>query len=116
MDPVNKPVEKATVSRVRRMSFLLDNEKFLGALMISPAVIYVLALVGYPLVLAFAFSLSDISVGSVDYDFVGFSTFKSIMEEPEFWIALKNTILFTFISMLIVIVLANILALLLVPQ
>jgi len=116
MDPVNKPVEKAIIPRARRMSFLLDNEKFLGALMISPAVIYVLALVGYPLVLSFAFSLSDISVGSVDYDFVGFSTFKSIMEEPEFWIALKNTILFTFISMLIVIVLANILALLLVQD
>lgn len=116
MDPVNKPAGKAIISRVQRMSFFLDNEKILGPLMISPAVIYVLALVGYPLILAFAYSLSDISVGSTEYHFAGFSTFRSIMEEPEFWIALKNTILFTFVSMLIVVVLAKILALLLVQD
>ncbi len=116
MNPVNKPEGKPVISRARRMSFFLDNEKFLGSLMISPAVVYVMALVGYPLILAFAYSLSDISVGSIGYNFVGFSTFRSIMEEPEFKTALKNTILFTFVSMLIVVVLAKILALLLVQD
>lgn len=53
-----------------------------------------LALVGYPLVLAFAYSLSDISVGSTGYHFAGLETFRSIVEEPEFRTALKNTILF----------------------
>lgn len=100
----------------RRRGFLRDNEKFLGALMISPAVAYVLALVGYPLILAFAYSLSDISVGSTGYNFVGWATFKSIIEEPEFRTALTNTILFTFVSMLIVVVLAKILALLLMKD
>lgn len=104
------------IPRGQRRGFLLDNERFLGALMISPAVIYVLALVGYPLILAFAYSLSDISVGSVGYNFVGWETFRSIIEEPEFGTALKNTILFTFVSMLIVVVLAKILALLLVKD
>ncbi|MFH1243761.1 MAG: sugar ABC transporter permease [Pseudomonadota bacterium] len=116
MNPVDRAKGKTVIGRVQRMSFFLDNEKLLGSLMISPAVIYVLALVGYPLILAFAYSLSDISVGSVGYNFVGFSTFKSIMEEPEFRTALKNTILFTFVSMLIVVVLAKILALLLVQD
>ena len=116
MDSLHKPAGNAVINRGRRLSFLFDNEKFLGPLMIAPAVIYVLALVGYPLILAFTYSLSDITVGSVEYNFVGFSTFQSIMEEPEFWIALRNTILFTFVSMAIVLVLAKILALLLVQD
>ncbi len=116
MNPIDRAKGKTVIGRVQRMTFFLDNEKLLGSLMISPAVVYVLALVGYPLILAFAYSLSDISVGSVGYNFVGFSTFKSIIEEPEFRTALKNTILFTFVSMLIVVVLAKILALLLVQD
>jgi len=116
MDRVDTPAEKSVINKGGRLSFLVDNERFLGPLMIAPAVIYVLALVGYPLILAFAYSLSDITVGSTTYNFVGFATFRSIIEEPEFRIALKNTILFTFVSMAIVVVLAKILALLLVQD
>jgi len=116
MGHTDTPTGKMIMKGQGRFSFLVDNEKFLGPLMIAPAVIYVLALVGYPLILAFAYSLSDITVGSVEYNFVGFSTFRSIIEEPEFRIALKNTILFTFVSMAIVVVLAKILALLLVQD
>ncbi|MBW2048716.1 MAG: sugar ABC transporter permease, partial [Deltaproteobacteria bacterium] len=116
MDSLQEHGGKSVINRGGRLSFFFDNEKFLGPIMIAPAVIYVLALVGYPLILAFAYSLSDITVGSVDYNFVGLSTFRSIIEEPEFRIALKNTILFTFVSMAIVVVLAKILALLLVKD
>jgi len=116
MYPVNKPAGNTAISSGGRLSFLFDNEKFLGPIMIAPAVIYVLALVGYPLILAFAYSLSDITVGSVEYNFTGLSTFRSIIEEPEFRTALKNTLLFTFVSMAIVLVLAKILALLLVQD
>jgi multiple sugar transport system permease protein len=116
MAPGTKPVESPVMGRNQRLSFLVDNEKVLGFLMIAPAVIYVLALVGYPFVLAFVFSLSDITVGSVDYNFVGLEKFKSIIEDMDFRIALKNTLLFTFVSMLIVLVLAKILALLLVKD
>jgi len=116
MDLVNKPAGNAVINRGGRLSFLFDNEKFLGPIMIAPAVIYMLALVGYPLILAFAYSLSDVTVGSVEYNFVGFSTILSIIEEPELRTALKNTILFTFVSMLIVVVLAKILALLLLKD
>jgi multiple sugar transport system permease protein len=84
--------------------------------MIAPAVIYVLALVGYPLVLSFVYSLSDITVGSTHFNFVGLENYKRIIEDLEFRIALKNTLLFTFVSMLIVVVLAKILALLLLKD
>ena len=116
MAPETNPVESLVMGQSQRLSFLVDNEKLLGFLMIAPAVIYVLALVGYPLILAFMYSLSDITVGSVHYNFVGLEKFKSIIDDPEFRTALKNTLLFTFVAMLIVLVLAKILALLLVKD
>jgi len=116
MAAATHPEENQTMAQNLRLSFLFDNEKVLGFLMIAPAVIYVLALVGYPFVLAFVFSLSDITVGSIHHDFVGLDKFKSIMEDREFRTALKNTLFFTFISMSIVLVLAKVLALLLVKD
>lgn len=116
MEPLSSSEGATTANRNQRLSFLLDNERLLGILMIGPAVIYVLALVGYPLILAFVYSFSDITVGSSHFSFVGLENFKNIIEDPEFHIALKNTLLFTFISTLIVVVLAKILALLLVKD
>jgi multiple sugar transport system permease protein len=116
MDAVANTSGSEAVGRHMRMSFFLDNEKVLGVVMIAPAIIYVLALVGYPLALAFIYSLSDVTVGSVEHSFVGLDKFRSIIEEPEFRTALKNTLFFTFVSMLIVLVLAKILALLLVKD
>ncbi len=116
MDAGAKPLQSAVITRRQGLSFLLDNERLLGILMIAPAVIYVLALVGYPLLLAFVYSLSDITVGSAHFNLVGLERFKSITDDPEFHIALKNTLLFTFVSMLIVVVLAKILALLLMKD
>lgn len=116
MEQVIKPAGSTVRGWNQGLSFLIDNEKLLGILMIAPAVIYVLALVAYPLLLAFVYSLSDITVGSTHFNFVGLENFKSIIEDPEFRIALKNTLLFTFVSMLIVVVLAKILALLLVKD
>ncbi len=116
MDADAKPLQRTIITRRQGLSLLLDNERLLGILMIAPAVVYVLALVGYPLILAFVYSFSDITVGSSHFNFVGFEIFKRITEDPEFYIALKNTLLFTFVSMLIVVVLAKILALLLMKD
>jgi multiple sugar transport system permease protein len=84
--------------------------------MIAPAVVYILALVGFPLVMAFVYSFSDITIGSSDFGFVGFENIKSLIGDFEFKLALKNTILFTAVSMIIVLVLAKILALILVKD
>jgi multiple sugar transport system permease protein len=116
MEQVIKPAGSTVRGWNQGLSFLIDNEKLLGILMIAPAVVYVLALVGYPLILAFFYSFTDITVGSTHFNFVGFEIFKSITEDPEFHIALKNTLLFTSVSMLIVVVLAKILALLLLKD
>ncbi len=116
METTANSVEDTFRSRNQNAWFFLDNEKVLGFLMIAPAVVYILALVGFPLVLAFIYSFSDITIGSADYGFVGFENIKYLISEFEFRIALKNTILFTAVSMIIVLVLAKILALILVKD
>jgi multiple sugar transport system permease protein len=116
MDLEPKSEVKRMTIRKARLSFIVDDENVLGILMIAPAVIYVLALVGYPLVLAFIYSFSDVTVGSLGYSFVGLAKYRDIIQDPEFRTALKNTLLFTFVSMAIVLVLAKILALLLVKD
>jgi multiple sugar transport system permease protein len=116
MDPAAKSLESTIRGRNQHLSFFFDNKKVLGFLMIAPAVIYILALVGYPLILAFVYSFSDITVGSSHYSFVGLENLRSLIQDFEFQTALKNTIFFTTVSMSIVLVLAKVLALILLKD
>jgi len=93
--------------------YILDRQSVLGPLLLLPAVIYILALVGFPLVLAVLYSLSDVTVGDQSIDLVGFDNFRAVWNNDTFQTALRNSIVFTLVSQLIVIVLANILVLVL---
>lgn len=93
--------------------YWLDNESFLARVMLLPAVIYILALVGVPLVLAVLYSLSDVTVGDQSIDFVGLQNFRDALANTTFRTALRNTFLFTIVSQIVVLVLANILAIVL---
>ncbi|MBA2521602.1 MAG: sugar ABC transporter permease [Chloroflexia bacterium] len=81
--------------------------------MLLPVVVYIVALVGFPLVLALIYSFSDVTVGDQTINWVGFETFSQAMANPTFRLALRNTLLFTLISQIVVLVLGNILALVL---
>ena len=83
----------------------------LGAAMFAPALLYIVALVGVPLTLAFLYSVGDVTVGSVGYKFVGLENFASVLQSPRFRGALWHSFLFTVGAQLIVIVGATILAL-----
>lgn len=93
-----------------RLRFLADSEGFLGGLFLFPAVAYIVALVAFPFMVAIAFSFSDVTVGDTTLDFVGFRNFAQIIQTPQFRRALLDTVLFTVISQVVIIVLANILA------
>ena len=88
-----------------------QSDRLLGAAMFGPALLYIAALVGLPLVLAFLYSVGDVKVGSVGYHFVGLANFKSVFQNPAFRGALWHSFIFTVASQAIVIVGANILAL-----
>lgn len=101
------------ISEARESRYWLDRESVLGPVLLLPAVIYIIALVGFPLVLAGLYSLSDVTVGDQSIDFVGLKNFQDALNTPTFRTALQNTFVFTIASQLIVLVLANILALVL---
>lgn len=106
-------VEQHFIDRQPRYWSLLDNERFLGAVFLLPAVVYIGALVALPFFIAIAFSLSDVTVGDTSLDFVGLENFQRVIKTPQFRRALLDTFVFTLVAQVIIIVLANILALLL---
>jgi multiple sugar transport system permease protein len=108
------PTGRSSVAETaRNRRTLADREGFLGAAFLLPAVLYIVALVAFPFFLAIAFSLSDVTVGDFTYDFVGLQNFRDILGDSVFRKAFFNTLLFTVISMVLIVVLANALALLL---
>lgn len=92
-------------------AFLADREGLLGVLFLAPAVIYIIGLVGIPFFLAIAFSMSDATIGDASLDIVGLRNFGRVIQTPQFRRALLNSFFFTIITQVIVIALANILAL-----
>ncbi|MGH4008345.1 MAG: carbohydrate ABC transporter permease [Pseudonocardiaceae bacterium] len=89
---------------------LADNDSALAALLLAPSVVYIIALVGLPFVLALAFSLSDVTGGDPSFDWVGLANFTAIFNDPVFWVSLRNTFVFTTISMLFIVIFGKILA------
>jgi multiple sugar transport system permease protein len=83
----------------------------LGIAMFAPAVLYIVALVGLPFVMAFVYAFGDVRIGSEGYRFVGLENFASILESPSFRKALGNSFIFTLSSQVLVLVGATILAL-----
>jgi multiple sugar transport system permease protein len=98
------------VSDQPRGRYLFDREGLLGTLFLVPAVVYIAALIGLPFILAIMFSLTDVTVGDTSLDFVGLANFRRIIRTPQFQRALRNSFVFTLIAQFIVIILANVLA------
>ena len=94
----------------RRERYLLDSERLLGPALMAPAVVYLILVVGYPLVLAFVYAFSDATTGSQSLHFVGFQTFIAAVKDPVFLTTLRNTFVFTAISQALVVILSTVLA------
>jgi multiple sugar transport system permease protein len=90
---------------------MIRRQRWLGPAMFMPAIVYILALVGVPFVMAFLYSVSDAKVGSISYHFVGLQNFVSILHNPAFRRSLQNSFVFTISSQVLVLIGANILAL-----
>ena len=95
---------------------LSDREGFLAWIFLVPTVIYIVALVGVPFVLAIAYAFSDVTAGDPSYDFVGLRNFDRAFGDPVFWRSLGNTFLFTGVSMVLIVVLGKVLANILVAD
>ena len=79
-------------------------------MLIAPAVIFVLALVGGPLALAIWLSFTNATAGSLSGKWVGLANFRGEWHAKAFQDAVWHTFLFTVISQAIVLVVAGLLA------
>jgi multiple sugar transport system permease protein len=102
----------SNLSRPRpRVASILDSERWLGPLLIGPAVLYIVLLVAAPFFMALYYSLSNTTTGGGTLGFVGLRNFTNVVGTPKFQTALKNTLVFAFLSQTVVLLLSNALAL-----
>jgi multiple sugar transport system permease protein len=97
-------------TQARRWRNVFEQQRFLAALLIGPAVLFILALVGGPLLLALYLSLTDAVGGTLGGEWVGFENFRRAWEDPNFRRALRNTVLFTVVSQAVVLLCAGLIA------
>jgi multiple sugar transport system permease protein len=88
----------------------LEERRFLATTLIAPAVLFIVVLVGGPLLLALYLSFTNAIAGSLTGDFIGLENYRREWSNPIFRDALKNTFFFTIVSQVIVLVLAKTLA------
>jgi len=97
-------------TRRRRRRNLLEERRFLAPVLIAPAVIFVVVVVGVPLGWAIYLSLTNAIGGSLSGKFVGFDNFTNAWHDQNFRNALENTLIITFAAQVIVVVGAAILS------
>jgi multiple sugar transport system permease protein len=102
----------AAGARVR----LVDRDSALGWLFLAPTVVYVVALVAVPFGLAIAFAFSDVTAGDPSFDWAGLDNFRRVLDDPVFWRSLRNTFVFTTVSMVLIVIFGKILANILVAD
>ena len=100
----------------RARSSFADREGVLAPLFLLPAIAYIVVLVAVPFLLALGFAFSDVTAGDPSFDWVGFANFKAILDDPVFWRSLRNTLVFTAIAMVLIVVLAKALAMILIAD
>ena len=105
------PAAQSSFAEQKRGVAILDSERWLGPLLIGPAVLYIFLLVGVPFFMALYYSVSNTTTGGGTMGFVGLRNFTAVIGTPKFQTALKNTIVFGLISQAVILVLSNALAL-----
>jgi len=89
---------------------LKDRDELLAPALLLPVILYIVLLVGFPFLMSFIYSLSNVTVGNPDFKLVGLRNFLEIFREQAFRTSLLNTFIFTFVSIAVVVVFGHILA------
>jgi multiple sugar transport system permease protein len=93
--------------KVRR---LLEQENVLAPLLLLPVVVYIVLFIGFPFVMSFVYSLSNVTVGTPRFKIVGLANFAEVIRDATFQRSLVNTCIITFVTMVVVVVLGHVLA------
>jgi multiple sugar transport system permease protein len=97
----------------RRLT-LGQRDTLLAMGMVLPAILYIVLLLGVPVILAIIYSLNDVTTGSPVMRFVGLENFTALLSTPDFLRSISNTFVITTSTVIGVLVLGTIQAELLV--
>jgi multiple sugar transport system permease protein len=97
-------------SRERRWRHALESRRVLAVLLIAPAVVFMALVVGVPFAWAIYLSFTNAIGGSLTGDWVGFDNFTSAWADDNFRRAVRNTLIFTLGSQIIVLLGAAVLS------
>lgn len=107
----NNKVKSAGTVLSTKVIGMERKEKRLAFILIAPAVIYLILVMGLPLIWAVYTSLTDKVIGGSEINFVGFKNYIDIVQESVFQKAMINTIIFAFFAVLGKVILGMIMAL-----
>ena len=109
----------ATVARAPAVPRTLTRPRVprwaMGYLLVLPAVVYVLALIGFPLVLGVWYSLTDVTVAREGH-FIGLRNFVEATRDSSFRLAVRNTLIIGVVATAAKITLSVALAFLMLGQ
>jgi len=93
---------------------LAQRDTLLAMGMVLPAILYIVLLLGIPIVLAIIYSLNDVTTGSPVMRFIGLENFRALLDTPDFLRSISNTFVITISTLAGVLVLGTIQAELLI--
>jgi multiple sugar transport system permease protein len=101
-----------------RLAFTSQTSRRLafGYLLLAPAALYVLLLVGAPFLFSLYLAVSDANVGEPVATFIGVENFRAAVEMDVFWTALQNSIIFLVVAAIFKSILGTSLAFLLLQE
>lgn len=90
--------------RIRRLS-ARQKERLAGYAFVAPALIYMLLMIGYPVLYNIAISFTDLSAFNLapgkTKSFIGFENYRTIFSDSTIYNAIKNTTFYTIVSICI---------------
>ncbi|NYE08996.1 multiple sugar transport system permease protein [Bacillus niacini] len=112
MEAKVEAAKRPPLKGVKQRKKFIGSEAFYGYLFVSPMVIGFLLVMLFPLIYSIYMSLTDWQLLG-DPNFIGTENYQRLVNDPDFWVVLKNTLIFAAGLVPINIILALLLALLL---
>ena len=76
-------------------------KKLIGILLVLPCLIVLVLMMAMPVVQIFTYSFSNIQLPHFKLSFAGLNNFKNVFAQPDIWLVVKNTIVWTIFSVLL---------------
>jgi len=92
--PAHRPI------RFGRLGAFMERESVFSWLMLTPPVLFLVAFLGYPFIYGVYLSFFHKEVAQTA-SFVGFDNFVKLYNDPIFWQAVRNTIIFTGVATIV---------------